>query len=109
MSQWMFLTSHALVLSSLAKQPRITARELSTTIGITERAIRKIIADLDDAGYISKTKEGRRIWYHIHPDLPLRHETQWDIAIGDFLEALGWPRRRKHTHTPKVKSKMPQA
>ena len=95
MAEWRFLTNHALVLSFIAKQPHITARELSSTIGITERAVRKIIADLDESGYIDKKKEGRRIRYRIHPELLLRHETQWDIAVGDFLETLGWEKRQE--------------
>ena len=109
MSEWTFLTHPALILRLLTKQPNITARELSAVIGITERAVRKIIADLYDTGYIYKKKEGRRIRYHINPDLPLRHDTQRDIAVGDFLEALGWKRRRKRRHIPKVNSETPQA
>ena len=92
MSEWTFITNHTLVLSCIAKQPNITARDLSTVIGITERAVRKIIADLYDAGYIDKEKAGRRISYHVNPDLPLRHETQKGITIGDFLETLGYER-----------------
>jgi DNA-binding transcriptional ArsR family regulator len=95
--EWTFVTNYALVLSFLAKQPRITARELATAIGITERTVRKIIADLDAAGYISKKKQGRRIRYRINPDLSLRHDTHQEIAVGDFLKALGWKRRRKRT------------
>ena len=95
MAGWMFLTNHALVLSSLAKHSRITGRELSAAVGITERATRKIIADLEAEGYIAKKKEGRRIRYRINPDLPMRHETYDDTAIGDFLKALGWKTRRR--------------
>ncbi|OGO01996.1 MAG: DNA-binding protein [Chloroflexi bacterium RBG_13_52_14] len=90
MREWTFLTSHALVLSFIAKQPRITGIELATAVGITERATRKIIADLEAEGYIAKKKEGRRIKYRIDPDLPMRHEIYQDTAIGDFLKALGW-------------------
>lgn len=103
MPAWGFLTNHALVLSFVAKKPRITARELSMTIGITERAVRKVIADLDAAEYIAKKREGRGIRYRINPDLPLRHETHREIAVGDFLESLGWKRRRRRL--PKVESK----
>jgi DNA-binding Lrp family transcriptional regulator len=90
MPGWTFLTNHALVLSVIAKQPRITGRELSTSVGITERATRKIIADLEAEGYITKKKVGRRIKYRINPKLPMRHETYQDTAIGDFLKALDW-------------------
>ena len=97
MPGWTFLTNHALVLSVLAKHSRITGRELSAAVGITERAARKIIADLEAEGYITKKKEGRRIRYHINPDLPMRHETYQDTAIGDFLKALGWKKKQVRT------------
>lgn len=102
MAKWAFFTNHAMVLSFLAKHPRITARETALAIGITERATRKIIADLDAAGYISKKREGRRIRYRIDPDLPLRHEMHQDTAVGEFLKVLGWrePRRRGKPMAP---------
>jgi len=96
MSKWTFLTNHALVLSSVAKHPRITARELGDAIGITERATRKIIADLVEAGYISKKREGRRNCYRINADLTLRHHTHDETAIGDLLVALGWKGRNRN-------------
>jgi biotin operon repressor len=97
MHGWTFLTNHGLVLSVLAKYPRITGRELADTVGITERATRKIISDLETEGYITKEKEGRGIRYHINADLPMRHETYEDTAIGDFLKALGWKRKQVRT------------
>ena len=90
MREWRFLTNYALVLVHLAKHPQITARELSTSIGITERAVRKIIADLEAEGYFRKEKEGRRVRYYVNPKLPFRHHTQKDKAIGKLLRALGW-------------------
>lgn len=89
MPEWTFLTNHALVFSLLARQPTITARELSATIGITERSVRKKIADLHACGYIEKKKQGRRIKYSVNPSLPLQHYTHWEDAIGDFIKALG--------------------
>jgi DNA-binding Lrp family transcriptional regulator len=95
MPGWKFLTNHAMVLCLIAQQPRITAREISATIGITEKATRNIIKDLEADEYITKKREGRRIKYRIDPDMPLRSETQQDKAIGDLLEILGWKRRSK--------------
>jgi DNA-binding transcriptional ArsR family regulator len=94
MPGWKFLTNHAQVLCLIAQQPRITAREISSTIGITEKATRNIINDLEIDGYVTKKREGRRIRYWVDPDLPLRSEAQQDKAIGDLLETLGWKRRR---------------
>jgi len=94
MPEWTFLTNHALVLSYIARHSRITARELANAIGITERATRKIIADLLDVGYISKKREGRRNRYRVNPDVTLRHPSHSETAVGDLLEALGWKRRK---------------
>jgi DNA-binding transcriptional ArsR family regulator len=94
MAKWTFLTNHALVLLYLAKHSRITARELSLSIGITERAVRKIIADLEMEGYISKEREGRRVRCSINPNLPLRHQTQRDKSIEGLLFTLGWKGRK---------------
>lgn len=93
--KWTFVTNHALVLGFIAQQPNITARELSLAVGITERAIRKIIADLNTTQYISKKKEGRRVTYRVNPDLFLRHETQRHIPIRALLESLGWERPKQ--------------
>jgi DNA-binding transcriptional ArsR family regulator len=78
-------------------QPRITAREASITIGITERATRGIINELEADGYVTKKRQGRRIRYRLNPNLPLRAEMQQDKDVGSLLEVLGWERRRKQT------------
>ncbi|MEW6374810.1 MAG: HTH domain-containing protein [Thermodesulfobacteriota bacterium] len=95
MSKWTFLTNHALVFIFLANHPKITARELSMSIGITERAIRKMIADLEMDRYIEKVKEGRGVRYNINPKLSFRHHTQQDKAIKTLLVALGWKQKKK--------------
>lgn len=90
MGEWTFVTNHAVVLSFVARNPRITAREMANEIGITERAVRKIIRDLEIEKYLSKKREGRRVRYSIKPKLALRHRSQRDRLIGDLLEVLGW-------------------
>jgi DNA-binding MarR family transcriptional regulator len=71
MTDWSFITNHGLVLAAIAKHPRSTARELGNDVGITERTAHKIIIDLEDAGYITKTKVGATTNTPIHPDMPL--------------------------------------
>lgn len=102
MPEWTFFTNHGLVLVAIAKHPRSTAREIGDAVGITERAAHKLIRDLEEAGYITKTKVGRRNQYKIHPDMPLREEVS-DTAVGELLMLLGWkPRKRRtKTQTPK--------
>lgn len=97
MAEWTFITNYAMVLMLLAKKPRVTAIDVSHAIGITERATRKIIADLDTAGYITKKKEGRRVRYRVNPEMFLRGQTSQDVAVGELLEVLGWKWRRKKT------------
>ena len=90
MAEWTFLTNHGMVLSHIARHPRITAREVADSIGITERATRKIIAALLEAEYITKKREGRRNRYRVNSDLPLRHSSHGETTVGDLLKALGW-------------------
>jgi DNA-binding transcriptional ArsR family regulator len=99
MGAWTFLTNHALVLCFLSFHPIITARHLSSLIGITERSIRNIISDLESEGYVKKSKEGRQVRYKIQTDLPLRHQALGNKAIGILLEALGWKPKRKRART----------
>ena len=107
MPEWTFITKHAVALSLIAKHPKITALELGAAMGLTERVVRKLIADLYAAGYIGKKREGRGIRYRINPDLTLRHETHREVAVGDFLEPLGWKRplskKRQRTTTGEIK------
>jgi len=95
MATWTFLTNHTIVLLFLAKHPLITGRELSELIGITERSVRNIISDLESAGYIKKSKEGRQVRFKINLDLPLRHHTQKDKATRILIEALDLEQIRK--------------
>ena len=90
MATWTFVTNYAVVLTYLAKHPSITARQLALEIGITERAVRTIIADLEAEGYIVKAKEGRGVRYSVRAGLPLRHSTQRDKQVGKLLQLLGW-------------------
>jgi predicted ArsR family transcriptional regulator len=89
MGKWTFVTNHAVVLTFLAKHPSITARQLALEIGITERAVRTIISDLEAEGYMVKAKEGRRVRYSVKAGLPLRHSTQLDKQVGQLLNLLG--------------------
>jgi predicted transcriptional regulator len=95
MSEWTFITRHAAVLSLIAKHPKVKAIELANQVGITERAVRKIIADLFAAGYIGKNREGRGMRYTVNPVLSLRQATHREVAVGDLLISLGWEREDK--------------
>lgn len=89
MAQWTFLTNHAQVLLSVARNRSVTAREIAAQVGITERAVQRILRDLHDAGYISHTRDGRTNRYEIHGDTPMRHPAQQGHAVRELIELLG--------------------
>jgi DNA-binding transcriptional ArsR family regulator len=97
--EFRFLTNHALVLRHIAHQPRITARELSNIVGITERTTLRIIDDLLGADYITKTREGRRNRYSINPDIPISSPGLDDVAVEVLLRAFGWKKRGRPRKT----------
>jgi predicted transcriptional regulator len=97
---WTFLTNHAHVLLLISRDPDIRVRELAERIGITERAAHRIVADLVDAGYLSRTRIGRRNRYRVHPERPLRHPIERTHDIGELLDALGSPTAPSHTGRP---------
>ncbi|HNM86436.1 MAG TPA: winged helix-turn-helix domain-containing protein [Mycobacterium sp.] len=85
---WTFLTNHAHVLLCLAKGESLTARELSGLIGITERSVQAIVADLVDDGYLAKSKQGRRNIYTVNPAGRLRHPLEAAHTVGELIRAL---------------------
>jgi len=86
--KWTFITNHGLVLSHIAQNPSITAREIALTIGITERTTHKIITDLEHSNYITKTKVGRRNIYDVNFRNHLRHPSKKNIEVSIILKAL---------------------
>lgn len=79
---WTFLTNHARVLICIARDPEIRMRDIAEEIGITERAAQLIIADLEEARYLTRTKVGRRNTYEIDPGRPFRHPAEADTDLG---------------------------
>jgi DNA-binding IclR family transcriptional regulator len=85
---WTFLTNHAHVLISLADDPTLRIRDLAARVGITERAIQRIIADLEEAGYLTHEREGRRNLYRVRANRPLRHPVEAHRTVAALFEAL---------------------
>lgn len=84
-AKWTFFTNHAHVLFCLAGNPTIRLREVADRVGITERAVQRIVADLRDDGYIDIEKQGRRNRYKIHRSEHLRHEIESHCTLADIL------------------------
>ena len=88
---WTLLTGHGRVLAEIASNPGARVRDISAVVGLTERTVQAIVADLDEAGYISRSRTGRRTIYSVRPDSPFRHAAQDGLRIGPFLAALTRP------------------
>ncbi|MCM2576811.1 helix-turn-helix transcriptional regulator [Streptomyces meridianus] len=86
--QWTFLTNHARVLLRIAGDPEVRLRDVAAGIGITERAVQIIVADLEASGYLTRTRVGRRNRYTIDPTVALRHPAEADHPVGDLLGAF---------------------
>lgn len=82
---WTFLTNHARVLVCIARTPEARMRDIADTIDITERATQNIIGDLEEAGYLTRTRVGRRNAYTINPDLPFRHPAEADHDVHALI------------------------
>ena len=85
---WTFLTNHAHVLLCLAKSSSERIRDIAVTVGITERAVQRIIVDLEADGYLERVREGRRNVYKIFSRKPLRHCIEEHRQIFDLIELI---------------------
>ncbi|NJK90751.1 MAG: winged helix-turn-helix transcriptional regulator [Blastochloris sp.] len=86
--RWTFLTNHAHVLVCLRLVPGQTLRDVAQRVGITERAVQRIVAELEMAGVLERRREGRKNEYKIREDVPLRHELESHRTVGDLLRMV---------------------
>ena len=85
---WTFLTNHTHVLICLAGEPQPPLREVAAHVGITERSVQRIVADLETDGYLVRRREGRRNRYSIRRGTPLRHPIETHKRVGDLLAMI---------------------
>ncbi len=86
---WTFLTNHAHVLVILHSHPDMVLREVALRAGITERAVQRIIQDLESEGFIQRERQGRNNHYRIITRRKLRHPVEAHRSIGDLLRLIG--------------------
>ncbi len=85
---WTFLTNHSHVLICITEDDSSRSRDIAARVGITERAVHRIMSELCDAGYVTKIREGRRNRYVAHLDLPLRHQVERHCTASELLETV---------------------
>jgi len=88
---WTFVTNHTQVLLRIARDPDVRLRDIAESVGITIGSAQRILADLIEAGYVEREREGRRNRYLINLELPMRHEAQQGHEIGDLVDLLRQP------------------
>ena len=91
MTQWTFLTNHTHVLLCIARDPGLRLSEIARLVGITERAAQRIVNELSDAGYLTRTRVGRRNTYTIVGSLPLRHPLEQHQTVAALLTLIEGP------------------
>ena len=84
MTSWKFLTNHAHVLLCVAHEPEIRLREIAEAVGITERAAHRIIAELEEGGFIARERQGRRNHYRFFPDAVMAHPNFQNSLLGEL-------------------------
>jgi DNA-binding transcriptional regulator PaaX len=89
--EWRFLTNHAHVLTSIGADSSLRLRDIAAAVGITERTAAQIVNDLEQAGYLTKIRNGRRNSYEVHDDLPLRHPRHRHHTVGELIRFLQDP------------------
>lgn len=92
--RWTFLSNHAHVLVCLAGEPDVRLRDVALRIGITERAVQKILSDLEAEGLLRRKRAGRRNVYELRFDRPLRHPLEAHCQVADLMAMLLEKRRR---------------
>src|SRR3981081_1095705 len=97
MPRWTFLSNHAQVLLCIATDPGVRLRDIGDQVGITERAVHRIVRELDDAGYLARQREGRRNRYKISQNLPLPDRVAGNQTLAALLKLLTAPTRQSTT------------
>ncbi|MFI6151402.1 helix-turn-helix transcriptional regulator [Kitasatospora sp. NPDC051170] len=85
---WTFLTSHARVLVQIARDPGIRVRDIASDCLLTDRAVQRIIADLEAAGYLSHERRGRVNHYQVIAGKQLRHPADAGPTLAELLAVL---------------------
>jgi DNA-binding MarR family transcriptional regulator len=85
---WTFVTNHTQVLLSIARDRDVRLRDIAQTVGITEHATQRIVADLIEGGYVSRERRGRRNHYSVNPKTKMRHPSQREQDVGTLLDVL---------------------
>lgn len=89
--QWTLLTNHGRVLLIIAGDPDVRLRDVAASVGITERSVQMIVADLEEAGYLTRERRGRRNHYAVNTGKHFRHPHEAGHLVGELLDLFSEP------------------
>jgi DNA-binding transcriptional ArsR family regulator len=89
--RWTLLTNHGRLLLLIATHPDQRLRDLAAQAQISERAAQSIVRDLEEGGYVTRRREGRRNVYKVHPEVPFRHPAEAQHEVGELLALFTTP------------------
>ncbi len=92
---WTFLTNHSYVVICLHRDPDVRLRDVAEQVGIMERAVQRIVQELEESGVITRRRQGRRNSYKVHSRGHLRHPLEGHCSVGDLLEMVDGPAQKK--------------
>ncbi|MFZ2237224.1 MAG: MarR family winged helix-turn-helix transcriptional regulator [Dokdonella sp.] len=93
-ASWTFCSNHTHVLVCLAADGSLTLRDVASRVGITERAVQRIVSELETAGVLNRERDprdARRNRYSIEGSAPLRHPLEAHCSVGDLLALITGP------------------
>jgi DNA-binding MarR family transcriptional regulator len=85
--RWGLVTNHGHVLAYLAVEPDARLRDVAEQVGITERRAVQIVNDLEQAGYLTRTRVGRRNRYQIDAKMTVQ-TPRLRMTVGQLLAVL---------------------
>ena len=88
MSNWTIFSNHGHVIFCIARDSEARLRDVASDVGITERAVQKIVRDLQACGMISISKHGRRNRYRIENGKSLRHDLEAHCTLGALIDLI---------------------
>lgn len=106
---WTYLTNHAHVLILLARDPNATMREVADSVGITERAVQRIVAELEENKVLKRSRSGRRNVYAVNTRLALRHPVESHCTVADLLELVNGSLGKGKTKSRRAQNGKPAA
>lgn len=87
-ARWTFLTNHAHALLCISKNPDCRLKDIAEMVGITERAVHRIVSDLTEAGFVDVQRDGRCNVYVMHAEKNLRHPVEAHLQVADLIRLI---------------------